>query len=630
MGWRPMGRAALILGAVIALSLVAAAGWAQEAAPPPPKGPDAPWWGQDYVPRAAEHPEVRRTSRYVTLRDGVRLAVDVYRAATLPDTVGKPTLLEQTRYYRSSESPTADGPPCTLSRRAIWFAERGYNYVIVDVRGTGASFGYRQAEFGAVEVRDGADVVDWIVAQPWSDGTVGATGVSYVGTTAELLLRNRHPAVKAIAPQFAGYDFYAEINFPGGVRNQRFIEAWGALNRSLDAGRNPPRQGGTPPCPVDGPDGPALREQAIAEHAANVNSADAQAKIVYRDDRGINGLRIADRSPYSYQAEIDADQVPVLQIGSWMDVGYTRGAFHRLLNSRNANLKLLIGAWNHGGNYYYAPGVEVPTRPTISMNDILLRFFDHHLMGIATGQDAEPRVRYFTTGANAWRVTDAWPPADVRSGHWCFAAGGGLDPACAGPAGEDRHVVRADTAAGTLTRWDTALRSAVAYPDRRSEDEKLLTYTSPALDRDLEITGNPHVQLTIATDADDATIIVYLEEVTADGRVFMVTEGLMRLSLSRPGATPYRTHTTEPSYLRADARQDVRGQPIEAQIPLFPVSHLFKAGSSLRIAIAGLDGDRFAGGTPGAVWRVQRGGPSLSAVTLPIRGADAGPGRTGP
>lgn len=606
----------LALGAALASAAQALAQRPSERSPGMPVVNDAAWWTGSYRPRDAEFTQIERTARYVTMPDGVRLAVDVYLPQGLPAGRRLPVILEQTRYYRSSVAP---GGGCSKSTRAQWFAARGYGYVIVDVRGTGASFGSRSSEFNQQEVRDGAGVVDWIVGQPWSDGKVGATGVSYVGTTAELLLRNNHPAVKAVAPQFAGYDFYSEVNYPGGIRNNRFITAWGMGNRLLDAGSAPQlAAGGGLPCPVDGPDGAALRTAAIAEHRANINSADAQAQLVFRDDAGANGITIGDRSVYSQRPLIDRGKVPVYVIESWTDMAYQAGGVHRLLNTTNPNMRLLIGAWNHGGNFYYAPGVTRRTRPAFWVDEELLRFFDAKLKGIDTGFDREPRVRYFTTGIDQWRSAPAWPPRGFRATRWCFAERGALDRGCRAPSGSDRYVVRDDATAGNETRWDTGLRGPVVYPDRRDQAARTLTYTSAPLATATEITGQPVVRMTMTTSAPDGNFIAYLEEVRPDGSVHYVNEAVLRLSHSRAGRAPYRTHGPAHSHLRRDWLGDVSGRTLSFQVTMFPMSHVFAAGSSIRVSIAGADGDRFSGGTPGATWTVVRGGARLSGIDLPI------------
>ena len=110
-------------------------------------------------------------------------------------------------------------------RRRRRFVAGGYAWVDVDVRGSGASFGSRVGEWSPDEVRDGAEIVDWIVRQPSSNGKVAALGNSYDGTSAEFLLVNQHPAVRVIAPCFALFDTYTDIAFPGGIHAASFAEA---------------------------------------------------------------------------------------------------------------------------------------------------------------------------------------------------------------------------------------------------------------------------------------------------------------------------------------------------------------------------------------------------------------------
>src|SRR5262245_62969462 len=157
-------------------------------------------------------------SLYVTMRDGCRLALDVY----LPQSTASsdaprsrlPTLLILTPYYRRFKlrpgTPATTEPSPNAGKWRDLFVPRGYAVVVCDVRGTGASFGMRDSFRSPVERDDYREIADWIVAQPWSDGSIGATGISYVGAAADFLASTGHPAVKAIAPLFAVWDTYSD------------------------------------------------------------------------------------------------------------------------------------------------------------------------------------------------------------------------------------------------------------------------------------------------------------------------------------------------------------------------------------------------------------------------------------
>ena len=169
-------------------------------------------------------------SVYVPMRDGVRLAVDVVLPQGLPPSEKIPALLLQTRYWRAMAVRSMNDPS-----QDLFFTSYGYAMVHVDVRGTGASFGTWPYPWSPAEVKDGSEIVDWIIRQPWSSGKVGTFGTSYVGATAEFLLVNKHPAVKAAFIRFSLIDNYADVVFPGGIFNDWFIGAWNRSNQALDA-----------------------------------------------------------------------------------------------------------------------------------------------------------------------------------------------------------------------------------------------------------------------------------------------------------------------------------------------------------------------------------------------------------
>ena len=186
------------------------------------------------VALAAGGARAQLSAVYVPTKDGTRLAVDVYLPEGGRDGARYPALLELTRYWRARENPRTGKPMPSLSRLDRHLLANGYALVKVDVRGTGASFGSRQSEYGTQEVRDGKDVVDWVVLQSWCSGAVGAYGTSYTGTTAEMLAAVGHPAVKAVIPGWSDFDTYRSPARPYGLYAKSLIDQWGKMVGWLD------------------------------------------------------------------------------------------------------------------------------------------------------------------------------------------------------------------------------------------------------------------------------------------------------------------------------------------------------------------------------------------------------------
>jgi putative hydrolase, CocE/NonD family len=169
---------------------------------------------------------------------------------------------------------------------------RGYAVVVVDVRGTGASFGTRDSFRSPREREDSREIADWIVAQPWSNGVIGATGISYVGAAADFLASTGHGAVKAIAPISSVWDTYADNYFPGGIQLKSLTRVYDDLMIGLDHDRrdilknysyfaNPDFEG---PQPVDDDaDGVQVR-QAVREHLGNFRQTDFMTEFKFREE----------------------------------------------------------------------------------------------------------------------------------------------------------------------------------------------------------------------------------------------------------------------------------------------------------------------------------------------------------
>lgn len=587
------------------------------------------------------------------MRDGVRIAIDLYLPADLASGVRLPAVLHQTRYYRSMElrwpfRKLLGGNPFQHigadKQRRRRFTAAGYAWVDVDVRGSGASFGSRACEWSPDEIRDGAEIVDWIVRQRWCNGQVAALGNSYDGTSAEFLLVNRHPAVKVIAPCFSLFDVYTDIAFPGGIHAAWFTETWGRYNDALD--RNAlyemlwwtklPLIGMQP---VQDDHDRALRDEAIAAHRDNYDVHTFASALTFRDDvvpsdpfQGQSGVEpigspiesgsINLISPHNYWRDIEASEAPIYSYSGWFDGGYAHAAIKRFLTISTPGSRLILGPWNHTGGWHVDP-LRGLSKPGFDYDSELLRFVDHHINGRDTGIAAEPPVHYFTMVEDRWKSADTWPPPAVTQSYY-LAAGRQLrlDPPDS-DSGADEYAVDQSAGTGEHSRWHSqvGIGGHVRYPDRNAQDAKLLTYTSAPLDRPLEVTGHPVVTLFVTSTASDGAFFVYLEDVDPRGHVSYITEGQLRAIHRRlsDAPRPYRQVVPYRTFKRDDARPLVAGEIAELTFDLLPTSYLFQPGHCIRVAIAGADASHFAvlpGGPPTV--HVHRSRLHGSRVDLPV------------
>lgn len=581
-------------------------------------------------------------SVYIPMRDGAELAADVVLPKNLISGQKLPTLLSQTRYWRAMELRKPFG--WFLNAEILnpdfkdfmpFFASEGYAQIIVDVRGTGASTGTWEYPWDNNSFKDAYEILDWIISQPWSDGTVGAHGISYLGTTAELLAACNHPAVKAVLPMFNHPDAYTQIAFPGGIFNHRFVETWGRFDLDLDSNQTPQEFGWLGKLfvkgvkPVDDDQGRQKLALAISEHAQNGDSLSLAQALTYRDeihpDRGVSA---DDLAVHKYRMEIENSSAVTCGWGSWMDAGTADAVLQRFLTYRN-NVRGVIGAWEHGGRFNASPYGDGPRPPIPDLRgqwQEMLRFFDNYLKHGETSAGLVKQLHYYTMGAEEWRITHQWPPEGVAYERWYLASGNTLTPNTP-PAGStaDNVTIDFEASTGAFNRWwemGGIENKTVCYPDRTTADKKLLTYTSPPLQEDIEITGHPIITLYITSTATDGAFYVYLEDVDHQGEVIYVTEGQLRAIHRKVSKQESPVSTTVPyhTFRQEDAEELTPGQITELTFGLLPTSVLIRKGHRIRIAIAGHDAVTFtripAEGQP--VIKVTHTAAYASSINLPV------------
>ncbi|MBI2811123.1 MAG: CocE/NonD family hydrolase [Candidatus Melainabacteria bacterium] len=179
----------------------------------------------------------KQTSHYLTLKDGTRLAVEIYLPNSLKPGEKIPTILELTRYWRviQPKFPYNKLYSKPLSPYRLEFITHGYAWIVVDSRGAGSSFGDRPWDLSPVDQADAKEVTEWVTKQPWFNGKIGTIGHSFSGNLAELALINQNPEVKACAILSSPFDIYTDVMRPGGIPNQPFIHDWGDLSNKYQS-----------------------------------------------------------------------------------------------------------------------------------------------------------------------------------------------------------------------------------------------------------------------------------------------------------------------------------------------------------------------------------------------------------
>ena len=577
-------------------------------------------------------------SLYVTMRDGCRIALDVYlpHQAKGPAPDAKvPAVVILTPYYRRfalhGDAPAGTESSPNAAKYRDFFVRRGYALVVVDVRGTGASFGTRDSFRSPTEREDYREIADWIVAQPWSNGVIGSTGISYLGAAAMFLASTGHPAVKAVAPLFAVWNTYVDHFYPGGVLLNRLAESYDKLMIGLDHDRRDilatiayfkdPNFAG--PQPVDGDNGTLVRE-AVSEHLGNFRMPDFITEFRFTDDRlpYDPSFGAPSFSPYHYADGIDP-KVAIYSISGWMDgAGFANGSIARFLSLPNKHQHLLLGPWDHGARANVSPFRDA-VDPRFNVLAEVLRFFDQYLMGRDTGLSAEKPVHYFSMREEQWHAAASWPPLG-ETRQLAFAEGHSLADA-PGAEGEDAYAVDFTIGTGNNTRHErlAAENTTTYYADWQGRDARMLSYTSAPLARDAEVSGHVVADLWVASSQGDAAIHVYLSEVEADGTTRYVTEGVLRAIHRREQRPQPKQNWSWPfrTFARADAQPMPKDRPERLRFALIPTSWMFRRGSRIRVSIAGADADHYAQVPHGRPPRLsfKRGGTMASTITLPWR-----------
>jgi uncharacterized protein len=501
----------------------------------------------------------------VPMRDGARLKADVFR----PDDDGKfPAILNLGPYQKDKLWI----PPGTLEEKPTphmnwetvtpeWWVPKGYAAVRVDGRGSGKSPGQCEP-WSLAEAIDFYDAIEWAAAQPWCNGKVGLSGISYYAINQWFVANLQPPSLKAIIPWEGFADLYRDALFHGGILSV-FMTNWFTahlMHHTLGrAARDLPNAW-----------------QVNTLHFWLANNLDSGAF------RGA-------------QAQWDRITVPMLTVGNWTGFGlHLRGNTEAFMRAASKHKKLRIHTGSHVHPFY----TEEAKRDQ-------LRFFDYWLKRNDNGVMDEPPVKLAIRKGRdeiEWRHENEWPLARTRWQKFYFdlsppAAGMPANAAGLVATNPDEMNSRTYPATGLGSMGSTSAASSQVMGGGIKPGMGISLETLP-LPLDVEVTGPLAASLWVSSSSEDMDLFLTLRNFDGDGNEMLetgqqgtpvpVAKGWLRVShreLDPELSLPYRP------YHRHQRRLWLKpGEVVQVEVEIWPTSMVFRKGHRLRLDVQPRDG----------------------------------------
>jgi uncharacterized protein len=611
--------------------------------------------------RAPEHEVIIQRAIMVTMRDGVRLATDVYLPAKDSQALPGPwpALLERTPYSKlRSQTNTPDG--------RFW-ASRGYVFVVQDCRGRFGSEG-RFISYPA-EGDDGVDTVAWIMRQPWCNQRIAVTGSSYYASTAQAILCRNPPGIIAAVIRVGAGDYHEDGAWYGGAflmtHNVNYALGLAATSPEADAD---PKVKEAVARALETRNAFALMRESPLPPGQSVLALTPPNEEWYQDWQNhelYDDFWKRDGYRFDYR---NAPDVPVLLIGTWYDafLGGMLDAYAGYAEGKTAPVQMIMGGGFHSSVYSMstvAGDVDMGPDMPIDVPAVIAGWFDQHVKGLDRGNAGGHSFHAFRIEGGAgektpdgvlraggsWHRFDAWPPRDARLTPYYLSAGGGLGtvvpvtgalsydydprdpvPSIGGNVSSGLQVIVAGPADQRGAPALLQCRDTAPLADRLD----VLVFRTEPLGRDTEVTGPVSVVVFVSSSAVDTDFTAKLVDEYPpsadypDGYAMNVQDGIVRARLrgftqAGPGYRRIYAHKEEPL---------TPGEIVQVTIELWSTSLLFRAGHRIRLDISSSNfprfdinpntGERFAARRlPPAVARntIHFGPGHPSHVVLPIR-----------
>ena len=554
-------------------------------------------------------------SQYITMNDGIRIAIDIYR----PTLNGKlheerlPVVWTVTQYLRSKR---LDTPPYrTMLKDNTFFADddferllyHGYILAVADARGSGASFGKRTQVLTLDDMNDFYDINEWLAHQPWCDGLTGMFGTSFLGRVQFATAAMGAPSLRCIFPMVC------DMEYPGMTYNGMMNVGW---MRYLDSG-NKANTVVNLPAPVDEDTDGSLCDQANEEHKLTVDSTEERKNASYMNSYlpGFGGRVYMSTYFPNYLNNINNANIAVYMWGGIKDF-QPFGMYKWWLNLKTPK-KMLIGNWVHSGQF-------LPEAPNYTLEH--LRWYDYWLKGIDNGIMDEPPIRIqqsrvptddlsltwsrglghtvdnpfpccHMSGEKEWKAYKQYPVEGSaykpfylhgkKSGSIDSVNDGTLAAGLGHHIEEGRDSYTVDYSTSRVGIFDRSMFHVKDVQLDASElDRKSLTYTTPPLSHDIELVGIPVMHLYADASVEDIDFYIYLEEVNADGISFQLSEARIRASFRDCKEPPFEfLGLPWHRFYEHDRRPLIPGVPVLLDTVMTPVSSMVSKGNRIRVTI---------------------------------------------
>jgi len=542
------------------------------------------------------------------MRDGIRLATDIYRPKTDEPV---PIVFSKTPYNFNS---WGDGEERTRTySKALEAVKRGYAYVIQNERGRYFSEG--EWDILGVPTTDGYDAFEWMKNQPWSNGKIGTYGCSSTAEWQMAVAALDHPAHAAMVPQGFGAgvgrvgDFYEQGNWYRGGAQQMLFTAWLYSIQHLQRPMFPPGMSQEELIRVSkyydlAAEMPAVDWSQGLRHLPTIDILDnvdgpqgVYKKMMMRkpnDPDWYKGGLYHDDMPFG---------VPSMWFASWYDV--STGPNLELFNHvrKNAtdpevakNQYLVIAPTLHCRYTRATENTIVGERNVgdarLEYSELIYKWFDYWLKGEVNGVLEEtPRVQYYCMGSNEWKSSDTWPPEEAEMVTYYLNSNGNANSlygdgvlSTTPPDQEFSDHFNYDPAnpvpslGGNVCCTGNAVKGGAFDQQQMEARQDILVYTTEPLEVGVEVSGTVEIEFYISSDVKDTDFTVKLVDVAPDGTAYNLDETIQRVR--------YREGYEKEVFMEP-------GETYKLKVSPMSTSNLFKKGHSIRIEVSSSNFPRF-------------------------------------